>query len=152
MIALIVERITTVGIEFPAHGLDLQTRKVNLQFIACICFGFSNKSAKVFVIKGYVIVLYNGNIGIITTTHHLIIYIEGLVEVERDLTRNSHATHITSAEERAEIRGVFYIVYSIAIGLLVKGHTGLQPHGCSIHIGSKCRLISQIQRTVIRTS
>ena len=105
------------------------------------------------MIKGHaIIILSYRNIGIVTTTHHLIIYIEGLIEVEGDLTRNSHATNITAAEERTEIRGVRLVVCPIATGSTVKSHTGLQPHGCSIHIGFESRFIGQIQRTVIRSS
>ena len=57
-----------------------------------------------------------------------------MIKVEGHLAWDSHTTYITTAEERANITGVFYIVVTVSICFAVENDTWHQCHGNTFHI------------------
>ena len=124
-----------IGI-LPAHGLNLQTVEVHHQLIACGCFwGTGHTSFISGIISGN-----SSHIGIITTAHHLIIYNNLLIEVQRVDAIVGDTTHVTTAIERTEIGSIIYIG-------IIEYHTGFDIHCHGFHVFGELGGIRQIQRT-----
>ena len=134
-----------VGI-LPPLRLDLQSGKGKFQLISV-----SVRTAKKSPLKGGI--EFSGiNIGLVTATHHLIIYNSIIVEQYVGQSVGHHASDIAAEVEGAKLTGVVFIVIGVSIGFGLEEHTRHQLHGTALHVLGKEAGIRQVYRIELRAS
>ena len=150
-VCVLFDGVIIISLHLPAHRLHLQASEIEFQLVTDDSLRLTiirtNQTTQELGIEiGFV------DIGIVTTAHHLIINNNGFVEVDGNLAGHLHATHITAAVERTEIRGIFFVFITRAVCILfIKVNTGHQSHGSTVHVGLESGLISQVNTAEVRT-
>ena len=148
--------VVGITLNLPTLRLNLQTAEVQLQLVA---MGVRRQEYTTLIgsIIGPAV-----DIGIVTATHHLIIYYNLIVEVDDEFLvtfiRNLQTTHVTSYEERTEIGRVWLIGYRVVpfafrlcifCSIFIEHQLRTDTHSSTIHIGFHLSGIGQINLTEV---
>ena len=159
-IALVIEHVIVIAIFLPSLRLYLQTAQVDNQFVARIIIrGFKHATLIECIqfLRLICICPLFRNKGVVTTAYELVKDDNLFVEVEFYFTQKLHATDIATTEYGTKIGGIGFIVFIVIAAIVladIEGNTRMDPHGHTIHIGSKNILVCQVYRAekLFRTS
>ena len=139
----------------PSERCDGQVLQVDLQTVLDFArtvlevFTLINDTDDTAFVDG--IVRARWDIGMMTTTHELLIDIQFLLNPVYILVCNTHATYITATVEGTYIAGIVLIVHRVTVVHIVEHKIRLQVHAHAFHIAGKRGLLLEVQATERRS-